>query len=83
MGKTSVTILIIILVAGGIIYGGGAIYLRDAPLFYHIDSALGTTVFMDTHYRFMFLLSRDENTEDDAFTKVYQDFGKVLKQTSE
>ncbi|MEJ2717307.1 MAG: hypothetical protein P8182_09240 [Deltaproteobacteria bacterium] len=83
MGKTSITILIVILAAGAIIYGGGAIYVRGAPIFYHLDSALGTSVLMDTHYRLMFLLRREENTEEDAFTKVYQDFDKVLKQTSE
>ncbi len=65
-----------------VVYVGGAVPVRGAPVFYHIDQKLGTTAFMGTYYKVMSLLRRRERSpqdEQDIWTKSYQDFGKVLK----
>ena len=45
-----------------VIFVGGAVNLGRAPLFGHIDSALGTTALMNLHYTVFSLLYRGEDS---------------------
>ena len=80
---------IVFCVAAGflaLVYVGGAVPVRGAPVFYHLDNKLGTAAFMGTYYKVMSLFRRKERTqqeEQDMWTKSYQDFDKVLKNTVE
>lgn len=72
------------LVVLAVIYWGGAIVVRDAPIFHHLDEKLGTSFFMGSHNRLMSLFRRAQKSDEpDPFTRPYHDFDKVLKQTSE
>jgi hypothetical protein len=69
-----------------IVYVGGVVPVRGAPVFYHIDNKLNTTAFMGTYFKVMSLFRRRERTQQedkDMWTKSYQDFDKVLKNTVE
>lgn len=75
--------LCVIVILGGIIYLGGSLQVKGAPIFAHIDKALGTHAFMGTFYKVMSLFRREPREGDDMWTKEYQDFGKVLRKTVE
>jgi len=81
-GSIALCVIVVFLV---IVYVGGAIPVRGAPVFYHMDEKLGTTAFMGTYYRIMSVFRKKERQreEADTWTKSYQDFNKVLKNTSE
>lgn len=68
-----------------VVYVGGSVPVRGAPVFYHIDQKLGTTAFMGTYYKVMALWRRKDRSQDeqDMWTRSYQDFNKVLKNTVE
>lgn len=69
-----------------VVYLGGAVPVRGAPVFYRIDKKLGTTAFMGTYHKMMSVFRRSERTqqeEKDMWSKSYQDFDKVLKNTVE
>jgi len=68
-----------------IIYIGGAVPIGGAPIFYHLDVKFNTHAFMRTHIKVMSLFRRHERSEkeEDMWTKSYQDFDKVLKNTVE
>jgi hypothetical protein len=68
-----------------IVYIGGAVPLGGAPIFYHLDNKFNTRAFMRTHHKMMSLLRSHERSEkeEDMWTKSYQDFDKVLKNTVE
>ncbi len=75
---------IIIIAVAAILYVGGAVDIGGSPIFEHIDTAIGATVLMDTHEAiFSRLRKRHTEKKEDPFTKMYMDFGKVRKQTSE
>jgi hypothetical protein len=76
------TLLILVAVAAifGVIYLGGVIVIKGAPIFAHMDHKLSTTAFMRTHYRLMSVFGKKApSTKEDPFTKQYQDFDKVLE----
>lgn len=84
MRNWSYLAVIVVLIVIGIVYWGGVIKIGDSPLFYLIDQKLGTTCFMGSHNRLMNVFQRGpESNEPDPFTRPYQDFNNVLKQTSE
>jgi hypothetical protein len=67
-----------------VIYLGGTVHVRGAPLFHHVDTRLKTTAFMTTYYRMMSILQRkDTQNKKDEWTKTHQDFNKVLQRTVE
>jgi hypothetical protein len=68
------------------IYFCGSVRVGSAPIFGHIDNLLGTTVFMSTYSKTVSLIQRkpaDGQEKGGIWTKSYQDFNKVLKNTSE
>lgn len=84
MRNWSYVTFIAVLIVLGLVYWGGAVTVREAPIFQHIDEKLGTTFFMGSHNRLMNVFRRGpKSDEPDPFTRPYQDFDKVLKQTSE
>ncbi len=83
MRNWSYVVLIAVLVVVGIVYWGGAIKVGDAPIFYHLDQKLGTTFFMRSHLRLINVFRHGpKDKKSDPFTRSYQDFDKVLEQTS-
>lgn len=76
-------VLIALVALGGVIYIGGNLPVAGMPIFAHLDSALGTTFFMGCYYKFAGILERKESEKEDEWTKVHQDFNKILKKTVE
>lgn len=56
-------VVIIVALVLGIIFFGGAVPLGQAPLFGHIDQALGTHFFMKLHYTIFSFAYRDRSQE--------------------
>ena len=84
MERNHVTLIIVVVAVIGVVYLGGAIEIGSKPVFEHIDSAIGITLFMGIHNTMMNLVSRDDSEQkEDPFTKVHVDFNEVLKKTSE
>jgi hypothetical protein len=66
------------------IYVCGSVHIAGAPIFAHLDNRLGTSIFMTTYTKMVSLIQRKPAQEkEDMWTKTYQDFNKVLKNTSE
>ncbi len=75
---------VVLCVLVGTIYVGGAVPVKGAPVFVHIDYRLGTRAFMNLHYGLLGVLRmKRQSSGEDPFTKVYHDWDKVLKNTSE
>ena len=85
MRNYSFIIFCVVAVFLTVVYIGGALPIGGAPIFYHLDKKLGTTALMGTHYKVMSLFRKREQPkkEEDMWTKSYQDFNKVLKNTVE
>jgi hypothetical protein len=84
MRNSGLLIFTIVVAICAVIYVGGAVHVRGAPIFFHIDKRMGSTALMNTHYKMMYLLRRrDSGEKEDEWTKTYQDFDKVLKKTVE
>ena len=70
-----------------IIYVGGVFSVGDEPIFAHIDSALGASVFMGIYHTVFSLFERDMGSEfdgeEDPFTKMYQDNQRIMKNACE
>ena len=73
----------VILLVLGIIYLGGALQVKGAPVFVHVDKALHTQAFMGTYYKLISIFHKKRSSEEDEWTKNYQDFDKVLHKTVE
>ncbi|MBI5568513.1 MAG: hypothetical protein HY914_01060 [Desulfomonile tiedjei] len=71
----------VILLALGIIYAGGAMEVKGAPIFAHIDKALGTQAFMGTYNKLANVLRKrgSSSSEDDPWTQSHQGIDKLLQ----
>ncbi len=68
------------------IYFCGSVRVGSDPIFGHLDNLFRTTVFMTSYGKMVSIIKRkpaDGQEKGDAWTKSYQDFNKVLKNTSE
>lgn len=87
MGNTSNYFLAIfrtVLLLLGTIYVGGAVPVKGAPVFQHIDRALGTTVLMTTYHTVMFMLKRKDDPEkEDPFTKGHKNIDQIIQKNVE
>jgi hypothetical protein len=80
-GLIAFTVVVAIL---AVIYLGGTIHVRGAPLFHHIDTRLKTTAFMHTHDRMMSIFTpKGRQNKEDEWSKTHEDFNKVLQRTVE
>jgi hypothetical protein len=61
--KTALAVLVIIL---GIIFVGGTLEIGGAPIFRHVDSALGTRFFMSLHNGVFSLISNTGKEVDET-----------------
>jgi hypothetical protein len=83
MRSYGAVVLVVIAALAGVIYIGGNLQVAGMPIFAHLDSALGTTFFMGCYYKFAAMLERKQGPKQDEWTKVHQDWKKVLKNTVE
>lgn len=85
MEHKKAVVICIVLIGVLIFYLAGSIDIGGAPALYHLDSAIGSSIFMGIHAVAFSWLDPPEKDPDkkDAFTTVYQDFEKVRRQTSE
>jgi hypothetical protein len=75
----------VILLALGIIYAGGAIEVKGAPLFAHIDNALGTQAFMGTYDKLanVFRKRGSSSSEEDPWTQSHRGIDKLIQKNVE
>jgi hypothetical protein len=64
------TLAIVLAIFLAVVFIGGAVNLGRAPLFRHIDTALGTDVLMDLHYGVFFFLNKGEREYERTTEKV-------------
>ena len=75
----------VVLLALGIIYAGGAIEVKGAPIFAHIDNALGTQAFMGTYDTLagVFRKRGTRSSEDDPWTRSHEGIDKLIQRNVE
>jgi hypothetical protein len=71
--------ILIVAVALAVIFVGGAINIGRAPLFGHIDSALGTTALMNLHYTVFSMVYRGQGSAGAGYGKTKSDIDDMAK----
>jgi hypothetical protein len=85
MRNNGLIALAVVVAVAFAIYIGGSVHVGGKPIFAHLDNRLGTSVFMTTYTKMVSLIQKkpaQEEEKGDMWTKTYQDFNKVLKNTS-
>ncbi|MFC1834137.1 hypothetical protein ACFL2Q_05310 [Thermodesulfobacteriota bacterium] len=67
--------VIAVLVVLCVIYLGGAVNVGSGPIFYHIDSIIGTSAFMKLHRGVFFLLYRGHGSASEGVARTEKDLG--------
>jgi hypothetical protein len=86
MRNNGLVVLAVVAATAFAIYFCGSVRVGNDPIFGHLDNLFGTTVFMTTYGKMVSIVKRkpaDGQEKKDVWTKSYQDFNKVLKNTSE
>lgn len=72
-------VIVIVSVILLVIFLGGAVKLGKAPLFGHIDSALGTDALMNLHYTIFSILYRGEDSAGEFGANTRSDIDNMAK----
>jgi len=83
MKNVGVIAIVVLAILVGVVYAGGTINIGGKKPFEYLDQAFGTGFFMGCYSSLAYVLERRESTKEDEWTKVHQDWDKVLKSTSE
>ena len=73
------TAIIAIAIVVAVIFFGGAFNIGGAPIFGHIDDAIGTPIFMPLHYALFFYLDTGADSVRSGAQGVERDFRSFEK----